>query len=202
MLTGVSTTIGPSLGSQIDASKIIFYIAGTDGPILGLVKAAFVGPLSTVVANFYVKNGTLWITAGSQATGAFLAKDVIIGAATQLNLATAFSGLLKAPAENNEALPTPDLPVTYSLDQNYPNPFNPATTIRYQLPQDGQVRLDIFNVLGQLVRTLVDEPEQAGFYTIKWDGTNGEGLSAGSGVYFYRIQAGDFVQSRKMMVLK
>lgn len=95
-----------------------------------------------------------------------------------------------------------NLPKVYALEQNYPNPFNPSTNIAFALPKAGKVEVSVFNVLGQKVNTLVSEELPAGNHTIVWDGRNGSGESVSSGIYFYRISAGDFTQSKKMMMLK
>ena len=98
----------------------------------------------------------------------------------------------------------PVLPQAFSLGQNYPNPFNPSTTINYSIP-DGQeinVRLKIFDIRGALIQTLVNEIKKAGMYQIYWNGTDSNDRSVSSGVYFYQIQAGDFVQIKKMVLLK
>jgi hypothetical protein len=93
-------------------------------------------------------------------------------------------------------------PEAYALNDNYPNPFNPETTIKYQLPDAGQVRLEVYNMLGQVVKTLVDNQFQnAGRYTLQWDATNNSGQPLSSGVYFYRILAGGEFQSYKKMLL-
>jgi len=94
------------------------------------------------------------------------------------------------------------LPYRFELSQNYPNPFNPVTTIEYSLPRRSSVKIDVFNLLGQKVRTLVDREESAGSYTIEWDGTNTSGQSVSTGVYFYRFQADDHVETKKMLLLK
>lgn len=96
----------------------------------------------------------------------------------------------------------PGLPTTYALEQNYPNPFNPSTIISYSLPTPGNVSLDVFNVLGQKVVTLVDEYQAAGVYEQTWDGHNASGQTVSSGVYFYRVTSGNFVDTKKMMLLK
>lgn len=90
-----------------------------------------------------------------------------------------------------------DMPAVHQLFQNYPNPFNPATTIAFSLPVSGRVRLEIFNVKGELVETLVDRELEAGVHRFDW---NASGVS--SGVYFCRMLAGDFVQTRKMLLLR
>ncbi len=88
------------------------------------------------------------------------------------------------------------------LYQNYPNPFNPTTTIEYSLAEGSDVLLKIYNLSGKLIRTLVNEYQTAGYYSITWYGDNEVGQEIASGVYFYRIQAGDFVSTKKMVVLK
>ena len=94
------------------------------------------------------------------------------------------------------------LPVTYSLMQNYPNPFNPTTAIKYQLPENQFVKLEIFSALGEVVNTLVNQTQDAGEYTVNWNGKNRSGQSLASGTYFYRIKAGSFVEVKKMMMIK
>jgi hypothetical protein len=96
----------------------------------------------------------------------------------------------------------PPIPRDYSLNQNYPNPFNPLTVIHYDLPVDCNVRLEIFNVLGQKVATVVDGFQTAGFKSCAWDGIGTRGTRVSSGVYFYRLTAGDFVQTKKMVLLR
>ena len=94
-------------------------------------------------------------------------------------------------------------PAAFSLASNYPNPFNPATTIRYALPQAADVRLTVYNVVGQAVRTLVAEHQSAGRYLVAWDATNDNGHSLSAGIYFYRLQAGgEFHAVKKMLLLK
>ena len=93
-------------------------------------------------------------------------------------------------------------PADFQLLQNYPNPFNPETFIRYQLAVSGQIRIDVFNVLGQRVNTLANGFQEAGYYELRWDGRDAAGMEAGSGVYFYRLKAGNFTQTKKMLKLK
>jgi hypothetical protein len=94
-------------------------------------------------------------------------------------------------------------PLQFGLNGNYPNPFNPSTTIRYSLATDAEVKLEIFNILGQSVRKLVSgEGQIAGSYEILWDGLDEDGTPVGSGMYLYRLEANDFVETRKMIMLK
>lgn len=94
------------------------------------------------------------------------------------------------------------LPGSFALMQNYPNPFNPSTQVKFDVPTRSQVRIDIYNVLGQKVKTLVNEMMDAGSYTADWDGSSEGGSSVSSGVYFYKMVAGDYVSTKKMMMLK
>ena len=97
-------------------------------------------------------------------------------------------------------------PETFSLYQNYPNPFNPATLIRYHIPRMDQatiqVELKIYNLLGDEVVTLVQQDQGAGYYEAKWDGKNNQGENVAAGTYIYRLQAGGFVKSNKMLLLR
>jgi len=93
--------------------------------------------------------------------------------------------------------PQAGVPSAYGLLQNYPNPFNPSTTIKYELPQRLHVTLSLYNTLGQKVMALVDEAVEAGYHEVQFDA---EGLA--SGVYLYRLQAGDFVSTKKLVILK
>jgi flagellar hook assembly protein FlgD len=88
------------------------------------------------------------------------------------------------------------------LGQNYPNPFNPSTQIRYGLPKASYVTLTVHNVLGQEVARIVDEAQTEGYYDVRWNGTNESGGIVGTGVYFFRIHAGDFTETRKMLLVK
>jgi len=90
----------------------------------------------------------------------------------------------------------------YELHANYPNPFNPTTTIRYNLAEDADVRLEIFNIKGERVAVLVDEHQVKGRHDVRWDGHNLSGQTVATGVYFYRLRAGDFTRTRKMQLLK
>lgn len=99
------------------------------------------------------------------------------------------------------------VPDVYSLSQNFPNPFNPATTIKYDLPENSTVRITVYNVLGQAVNTLVNEQQPAGYYSVQWNGTNHDNKQVASGMYIYRIEAAGsnnrvFTQVRKMLLLR
>jgi hypothetical protein len=93
-------------------------------------------------------------------------------------------------------------PSDFVLFQNYPNPFNPSTSIEFLLPKSGQVKIEIFNILGRKVRTLVDEQLKPGHKLVDWDGRDDRGRDVTSGIYFYRITVGEFSQSKKMLLLR
>jgi len=94
------------------------------------------------------------------------------------------------------------LPESYALYQNYPNPFNPVTNLKFDLPKRADVKLVIYNMLGQEVSTLINRDLRAGYHNVLWNGTDKFGRPVGSGVYIYRIKAGDFTSSKKMLLLK
>ena len=93
-------------------------------------------------------------------------------------------------------------PIKYSLNNNYPNPFNPLTTIGYDLPKDGFVNVTIYDVMGKPVKYLVNSRQNSGFKSIQWDATNNSGQPVSAGIYLYQIQAGEYMQTKKMVLLK
>jgi beta-glucanase (GH16 family) len=93
-------------------------------------------------------------------------------------------------------------PIKYSLNNNYPNPFNPFTTIGYDLPKEGFVNVTIYNVMGKPVKYLVNSRQNSGFKSIQWDATNNSGQPVSAGIYLYQIQAGEYMQTKKMILLK
>jgi len=90
----------------------------------------------------------------------------------------------------------------YVLGFAYPNPFNPTTTIRYDLPENSHVNIMIYDIMGRVVRTLVNNRQSAGFKSVIWDATNELGQPVSAGMYLYKVQVGEFVQIRKMVLLK
>jgi photosystem II stability/assembly factor-like uncharacterized protein len=111
---------------------------------------------------------------------------------------TEYAGVFRSTTSTDAISEHPaPLPIAVSLEQNYPNPFNPSTTIRYGLPKRSNVTLTVFNTLGQVVATLVNETQNAGHHDVKFEAS---GLA--SGVYFYRLQAGEYVATKKLLILK
>tara|TARA_B100000029_G_scaffold516755_1_gene633730 strand:- start:535 stop:1734 length:1200 start_codon:yes stop_codon:yes gene_type:complete len=94
------------------------------------------------------------------------------------------------------------LPSKISLNQNYPNPFNPTTLISYDLPEQNDVRLEVYDILGKRIRSLVSQKMDAGVHQSFWDGTDDSGKIVSGGVYFYRLEANNFIQTRKMLFIK
>ncbi len=128
---------------------------------------------------------------GNTLTGLFRFK---IGHATVF-----YDGSIVGIQEND---PTANTPIGFSLAQNYPNPFNPLTTINYRLGQTSTVQLTIYNLLGQTVRTLVNERQGPGEKSVIWDARDETGNTVGSGIYVYKIHAGEFRASRKMLLVR
>jgi hypothetical protein len=146
----------------------------------------------------------------------FVIDTVMVGvnSATEFTLTAADGGAVLIPIFNpgvvdvlvntgvEDVTDNDALPASFSLSQNYPNPFNPTTTIEFALPQASHVRLEVFNILGRLVRTLVDRDLSAGVHRIQFDSRTEKGAQISTGVYFYRIQSEQFVETKKMLLLK
>ena len=94
------------------------------------------------------------------------------------------------------------IPDVFALHQNYPNPFNPITRINYDLPEDALVNITIYNMMGRQVKTLIHSEQTAGYRNIRWNATNHLGQAVSAGLYIYTIRAGDFRQTKKMVLLK
>jgi hypothetical protein len=93
-------------------------------------------------------------------------------------------------------------PHAFNLYNNYPNPFNPVTTFRYDLPENSHVTITIYDMLGRQVKTLINQTQDAGYKSVIWDTTNDYGRPVSAGVYLYQIQAGEYMQTKKMVLLK
>jgi hypothetical protein len=208
--TDENSYVGPIDGSEVTASDIIFYVAGingNNGNLGATPKAAQLGLRNTVAANFYVPNGTLWLRQGTNATGSFLGKDVMIGKGAKITLESAFNSedIAKRVIEDFKSSIKP---TQFELSQNYPNPFNPTSTIRYALPYQSSVELTIYDIMGREVKSFSFISQHAGDQNITWDGRNNNGESVSSGIYIYRLSAQSlenneaFVKSAKMIMMK
>ena len=157
-------------------------------------------PGQVMIANARVTNGAGVSGSGGAAVLTFRRLGNALGGFQLSNLQVLDASGSVSKIENLQAL---DLrPKEFGLDQNYPNPFNPATQISYRAPADGHVRLVIYNLLGQQVRTLVNGFTPAGAYTITWDGKDEVGRQVASGIYLYRMQADKFSAVHRMTLLK
>jgi hypothetical protein len=138
----------------------------------------------------------------SQNTYSFSDRDIQVGKTYWYKIEAVSAGgksEFLGPISAQGAVPVPD---RFALSQNYPNPFNPATAAGYELPEDSKVLIRIYTMLGKQVKTLVEKPEQAGRYSVSWDGTDSQGLLVPSGIYFMQMQAGNFSSVRKMTLIR
>jgi len=144
-------------------------------------------------------NGTSWTAVNGGLTDQVVLSLAVSGSTVLAG--TNGGGVFRRPL-SDFILATPSdkpnaLPASFALSQNYPNPFNPSTVISYQLPVTSQISLKVYDVLGREVATLVSERKAAGNYSVTFDASK-----FSSGVYFYKLQAGNFVQTKKMLLVK
>ena len=111
-------------------------------------------------------------------------------------------GAYESPYTASLAMSDVFIPLNFSLYFAYPNPFNPVTTLRYDLPEDALVNITIYDMMGRVVKTLVNDQQMAGYRSTQWNAANDAGSPVSAGIYLYMIQAGDFRQTRKMVLLK
>ena len=122
----------------------------------------------------------------------FHASEVLLNFFTQYSMADFYLSSIESKSVPNE----------FVVSQNYPNPFNPVTTLEYNLSEDGLVNITIYDMLGNIINHLVNEVQNSGCKTVKWNATNNQGQPVSAGVYLYSIEAGDFRQTKKMILLK
>ena len=121
------------------------------------------------------------------------------GSETWATLTTPTPGTTNGSVSVNEQI---NLPSSIALEQNYPNPFNPQTTLTYILPEETMVTLVVYDILGKQIKTIVNQSQNAGVHNVRWNGTDISGTLVSGGVYLYRIEAGEFTDTRKMLFLK
>ena len=133
----------------------------------------------------------------------------ILGQTTDGSWIYGIDAITVVPPDNNGSLNPMDgtilerlLPVEYQLSQNYPNPFNPETTIQYALPEASHVKIQIYNVMGERIVTLVDSYMDVGYQSMRWDGRDELGRLVGGGLYLCRIQAGSYQDVIRMLLMK
>jgi hypothetical protein len=112
------------------------------------------------------------------------------------------TGLLNDGGQQLELSDVSNTPDKFKLNQNYPNPFNPVTTLGYDLPEQGLVNITVYDMLGNIINELVNEVQYSGYKSIQWNATNNQGQPVSTGVYLYSIKAGEFRQTKKMILLK
>ena len=156
-----------------------------------------------------------WDNTGWAGLGSFNLTDAFDGTlGIDIDMTSVDSLTLDDPAFNTlKVKVTPDssglsvdesdiFPEVFALRQNYPNPFNPVTTLRYNLPEQATVNIFIYDMLGRMITQLVSAKQEPGYRSVQWDATDMYGKSVSAGIYLYQIQAGEFVQTRKMVLLK
>ena len=94
------------------------------------------------------------------------------------------------------------IPEEFAIHQNYPNPFNPVTTLRYDLPENSRVNITIYDMMGREVKILINQTQDPGYKSIIWNATNDYGKPVSAGIYLYQIQAGEYISTKKMVLLK
>jgi photosystem II stability/assembly factor-like uncharacterized protein len=220
LLTGKARLIGTATGFRY--SSIAFH------PLTGQLWATFTnkqdniytvdthtgavtlvgktGDNTPTVSITFSSDGKLY---GLEGTGSQINKlisiDTVTGAGTEIGSTGVTKLVTIAMSPGTTAVKeksSEGLPKMYALAQNYPNPFNPQTSFQFGLPEAQVVDIVIYNIMGQVIRRLVHESYQPGIYTVFWDGRNDFGVSVTSGVYLYRIRAGEFVSVRKMIISK
>jgi hypothetical protein len=224
MRLGISTTVGTKglqlefvTGNNVQITGVKSNIEGMDvfsGTVDGLFKVGLLDMTGKavipagqhdVVTITYASTSSHASTGSAASTSSARTGDgeiklvnaIVVGEdASKMNVTITNKGV----TEQNDGVVS--LPKIFGLSQNIPNPFNPTTEIGYALPKASPVRLEVLNVLGQVVRTLVDEFQTAGNHSTIWDGRDNNYQEVSSGVYFYRIAAGEYAETRKMVLMK
>jgi uncharacterized membrane protein len=155
------------------------------------------GDEAALAVYHWVDGSTGWVMIGGTVD---TAANAIYTSITETGVYAAFTTNIITDVQEDERGDI--LPFNFELSQNYPNPFNPVTTIEFSIPTQSQVKIEVFNVQGQKVRTLVNEAKSAGSYRIEWNGVDDAGRPVSTGIYLYRFQSGDVVQTKKMLLLK
>jgi hypothetical protein len=145
----------------------------------------------------YCPSGNITIGTSCEIKGALWTNgEISIGGSTKIYFIVNSLGKESGVPENGSEIEN-IIPEEISLEQNYPNPFNPSTTINYQLPQKDHVSLKVYDILGNLISTLVDQEMEPGYHSVNWDASQ-----LASGIYIYRIISGSFVSTKKMILMK
>ena len=159
--------------------------------LLGLLLSVSVGAEPLL-------KGRVWLASGPPAAGVQVRLFDLTDLRRSVGTTTDEAGYFALPLAT---VGGPALPQDFALGQNYPNPFNPSTIIPYQIPTTTHVRLEVLNLLGQRLATLVDGERPAGAHTAHWDATDAAGRAVGAGVYIYRLSGGGHTVSRRMVLV-
>ena len=187
---------------DVDGDTLIYEWVGTDGleqiQIPETIEAGITVAYGDIYNMIDQSNLSHWSEASEiSGTWTVVAKDL------EANVQAVNGPFTLTIRENVLALDGRELlPQVFALHENYPNPFNPVTNISFDLPERSQVQLSIFDITGRRIRQLVRENQAAGFRSVLWDGTDDSGRPVSGGVYFYQFQAGNFVETRKMLLIK
>jgi hypothetical protein len=191
-----------SLQFRVDSSATLLvweYVEDIETPD-HLLTYQFTAPPQTVLLNFNPSTGSLDISPDAGFNGTTL---LLVEVWDDSNAYVQGSVVIEVePLLGLNGKDFSQIPSKFFLDQNYPNPFNPTTTIRYGLNQSLDVSLHIFNLLGQEIRSLINQRQEAGHHSVVWDGLDNYGRKVASGVYIFQIQAGENVTTRKMVMMK
>jgi hypothetical protein len=211
--SGAGETRVPVLleGTVNDVRGLSLSFSGSHGRLLGVEKGALLSGYETPVPVMYCqRDGKVYVdlaiaganvealtSAGELVVLRFEGKAAMSLAAADVRTSTnaVLATKLRTPALS-------EVPTDFALQQNYPNPFNPSTSVGYALPAVSEVRIAVYNVLGEQVASLVNGVQEAGYYTVQWSGTDNRGQQVTSGVYFLTMHAGEFTAMKKMMLVK
>jgi len=204
---GHATTLHTGVKVKGPAEMLSFSLPPV--PPAGSFDARFGGDVRAIEGSegvIRLQAGSYPLTVTASAGAEFVVEELVgteVGQTHRLTGGgTALIGDTKVTGLRVRTLAGGEIPAAFVVDQNYPNPFNPSTEIRYGIPADATVRVVVYNALGQSVRTLVNEAQKAGYYRVTWHGDNDGGTKVGSGVYFYRVTAGEASSLKKMLLVK
>jgi hypothetical protein len=198
---GTDFANGPTPYGDKDSYVDVYYVSSTDG------GSSFSAPekVTDVTTNWNVNVSLTNIYPNFGDYIGFVSKSNNLSVAWadgRNGLPEAFFAKVRTGKLNKDNIAESKLDQVYTLKQNYPNPFNPTTQISFEIPEDGNVKLKIYNSVGQLVKTLVDENMSKGYHQINWNASDNNGIKLSSGIYFYSLTSGSFVESKKMILMK
>lgn len=204
------TTSGSNYSKHYDTTK--YNVNGWGNVKYGTKLVAclrVVATLNMKIETYNSSNVLLNTTTSTTTTVNFVAAGNITQAAVTKSTSSGFdfysgyalSDFLSGPTGVDD-LTDGNLPTDFTLEQNYPNPFNPRTVIRFDLPKRADVKLTVYNLAGQEVKVIANGEMGPGIFSADWDGTNTSGESVATGVYLYRLDAGSFTQTKKMVLMK